>query len=122
MLKITAIGNLTNDIELKKSETTGVPYVILRIASDRIYRDKDGNQITDFISIKAHGRLAERCVDFAWKGCRLAAVGDFETVPTKEETEQPGFFIRARDVEFLSPGNTRQSRKERSRSDPGDEK
>ena len=32
MLKITAIGNLTNDIELKKSETTGVPYVILRIA------------------------------------------------------------------------------------------
>ena len=103
MLKITAIGNLTNDIDLKKSETTGVPYVILRIASDRIYRDKDGNQITDFISIKAHGRLAERCVEFAWKGCRLAAVGDFETVPTKEETEQPGFFIRARDVEFLSP-------------------
>ena len=76
---------------------------ILRIASDRIYRDKDGNQITDFISIKAHGRLAERCVEFAWRGCRLAAVGDFETVPTKEETEQPGFFIRARDVEFLSP-------------------
>lgn len=42
-------------------------------------------------------------MEFAWKGCRLAAVGDFETVPTKEETEQPGFFIRARDVEFLSP-------------------
>ena len=33
----------------------------------------------------------------------MAAVGAFETVPTKEETEQPGFFIRARDVEFLSP-------------------
>lgn len=122
MLKITAIGNLTNDIELKKSETTGVPYVILRIASDRIYRDKDGNQITDFISIKAHGRLAERCVDFAWKGCRLAAVGDFETVPTKEETEQPGFFIRHATWNSCRPGNTRQSRKERSRSDPGDEK
>lgn len=103
MLKITAIGNLTNDIELKKSETTGVPSVILRIASDRLYRDKEGNKITDFISIKAHGRLAERCAEFAWKGCRLAAVGDFETIPTKEETEQPGFFIRARDVEFLSP-------------------
>lgn len=122
MLKITAIGNLTNDIELKKSETTGVPYVILRIASDRIYRDKDGNQITDFISIKAHGRLAERCVEFAWKGCRLAAVGDFETVPTKEETEQPGFFIRARDVNSCHPESTRQRRKERNGSDLGDEK
>lgn len=28
MLKITAIGNLTNDIELKKSETTGVPFSV----------------------------------------------------------------------------------------------
>ena len=41
MLKITAIGNLTNDVELKVSETTGKPYAILRIASDRRYRDRD---------------------------------------------------------------------------------
>mgnify|MGYP001514142651 CR=1 FL=1 len=31
MLKITAIGNLTNDVELKMNETTGKPYAILRI-------------------------------------------------------------------------------------------
>ena len=35
MLKITATGNLTNDVELKMNETTGKPYAILRIASDR---------------------------------------------------------------------------------------
>ena len=29
MLKITAIGNLTNDVELKMNETTGKPYAIL---------------------------------------------------------------------------------------------
>ena len=46
MLKITAIGNLTNDVELKVNETTGKPYAILRIASDRRYKDKDGNMIT----------------------------------------------------------------------------
>lgn len=39
MLKITAIGNLTNDVELKMNETTGKPYAILRIASDRRYKD-----------------------------------------------------------------------------------
>ena len=50
MLKITAIGNLTNDVELKVNETTGKPYAILRIA-DR----------------------------------------------------QPGFLIKATEVEFLSP-------------------
>ena len=45
MLKITAIGNLTHDVELKMNEATGKPYAILRIASDRRYKDKDGNEI-----------------------------------------------------------------------------
>ena len=68
MLKIIAIGNLTNDIELKTNSTTGKPYALLRIASDRRYRDKDGNRLTDFISVKVRGSLAERCAQYAWKG------------------------------------------------------
>lgn len=104
MLKITAIGNLTNDVELKMNETTGKPYAILRIASDRRYKDKAGNRLTDFISIKVRGPLAERCAEFAWKGCKLAAFGDFETITFENEPErQPGFLIKASDVEFLSP-------------------
>ena len=104
MLKITAIGNLTNDVELKMNETTGKPYAILRIASGRRYKDKAGNRLTDFISIKVRGPLAERCAEFAWKGCKLAAFGDFETITFENEPErQPGFLIKASDVEFLSP-------------------
>ncbi len=104
MLKITAIGNLTNDVELKVSETTGKPYAILRIASDRRYRDRDGNRLTDFISIKVRGPLAERCAEFAWKGCKLAAAGDFETISFADDPDrQPGFLIKATEVEFLSP-------------------
>ncbi len=104
MLKITAIGNLTNDVELKMNETTGKPYAILRIASDRRYRDREGNKLTDFISIKVRGPLAERCAAFAWKGCKLAASGDFETITFAEDpTRQPGFLIKANEVEFLSP-------------------
>lgn len=104
MLKITAIGNLTHDVELKMNENTGKPYAILRIASDRRYKDKAGNRLTDFISIKVRGPLAERCAEFAWKGCKLAAFGDFETITFENEPErQPGFLIKANDVEFLSP-------------------
>ena len=104
MLKITAIGNLTNDVELKVSETTGKPYAILRIASDRRYRDRDGNRLTDFISIKVRGPLAERCAAFAWKGCKLAAVGDFETLTIEHApTRQPGLLIQAPEVEVLAP-------------------
>lgn len=47
MLKITAIGNLTNDVTLKTNETTGKPYAILRIASDRRYKDMTGLNDTD---------------------------------------------------------------------------
>ena len=104
MLKMIAIGNLTGDPVLKTNEETGKPYAILRIASDRRYRDKDGNRLTDFISIKVRGPLAERCAEFAWKGCKLAASGDFETITFADEPErQPGFLIKASDVEFLSP-------------------
>ena len=104
MLKITATGNLTNDVELKMNEATGKPYAILRIASDRRYKDKDGNKLTDFISIKVRGPLAERCAEFAWKGCKLAASGDFETITFADDpTRQPGFLIKATEVELLSP-------------------
>ena len=69
MLKITAIGNLTHDVELKMNEATGKPYAILRIASDRRYKDKD-----------------------------------FETITFADDPQrQPGFLIKASDVEFLSP-------------------
>ncbi len=109
MLKIAATGNLTNDVELKTQED-GRPYAILRIASDRRYRAKDGTRLTDFISIKVRGPLAERCAAFAYKGCKLAAVGDFETVvPSEDPARQPGFLIKASDVEVLSPRKAREA-------------
>ena len=50
------------------------------------------------------GPLAERCAEFAWKGCKLAATGDFETITFADDSQrQPGFLIKASDVEFLSP-------------------
>ena len=129
MLKITAIGNLTNDMELKMNETTGKPYAILRIASDRPSAvlplanvpfpvcsslwHKDGNKLTNFISIKVRGPLAERCAAFAWKGCKLAATGDFETITFADDPQrQPGFLIKASDVEFLSPRKAEETAQE----------
>ena len=74
------------------------------------YHDKDGNRLTDFISIKVRGPLAERCAEFAWKGCKLAASGDFETITFADEPErQPGFLIKATEVEFLSPRRVEES-------------
>ena len=77
------------------------------------YHDKDGNRLTDFISIKVRGPLAERCAEFAWKGCKLAASGDFETITFADEPErQPGFLIKASEVEFLSPRKVEETAQE----------
>ena len=84
----------------------------LRI-KDRRYKDKDGNKLTDFISIKVRGPLAERCAAFAWKGCKLAAAGDFETITFADDPQrQPGFLIKASDVEFLSPRKAEETAQE----------
>ncbi len=101
MLKITALGNLTGDVVLKTNETTGKHYATLRIASDRRYKDKDGNPYTDFISAKVYGKLAELCAQYAYKGCKLLVVGDFETIQI-EDSSTPAFLVKASQVEFLS--------------------
>ena len=104
MLKMIAIGNLTGDPVLKTNEEAGKPYAIMRIASDRRYRDHNGNRLTDFISIKVRGALAERCAAYLRKGNKIAVTGDFETITFEEDpARQPGFLIKATEVEFLMP-------------------
>lgn len=87
MLKITAIGNLTHDVELKMNENTGKPYAILRIASDRRYKDKDGNKLTDYISIRcavlwrsAVRRLRGRAV--SWQPPAISRPSPSRTIPS----------------------------------------
>ncbi len=102
MLKIMAVGNLTNDVELKMNEE-GQAYAMLRIASDRKYKDRAGNKLTDFISAKVRGSLAERCAAWGYKGAKVVVAGDFETITFMAEPgRQPGFMIKASDVQFLS--------------------
>ena len=106
MLKITAIGNITSDFQLRSKPGDEIPYAIIRIASDRRYRDREGNKLTDFVSVKVRGSLAELCVERLKKGDKIAATGDFETISAPDERgvlRQAGFLIKANDVQFLSP-------------------
>ena len=122
MLNITITGTLVRDVELKKDESTDMPYAILRIASTRRYRNKDGNKITDYISVKVRGALAERCAAFAYKGCKLAVSGDFETIRFNEDpSRQPGFLVKATAVEFLSPPKAEETSKSAAEPNAEDE-
>lgn len=109
MLKLVAVGNLTSDATLKTNEATGKPYVMLRLASDRRYKTRDGLALTDYLSVKVTGFLAERCAEFAWKGCLVAAAGDLETIAPDDPTQPVSFFLRTSEVQFLSPRRDRES-------------
>ena len=104
MLKINAIGNVTNNPELRQNEFNGKTYCVIRIACDRRYRDRDGNKLTDFISVKVRDNLAELCAQNVRRGDKIGVSGDFETITFQDDpTRQPGFLIKANEVEFLSP-------------------
>lgn len=103
MLKMIAIGNLVHDVELRKSKSGDVSVAVMRIASNRRYRDKDGNKIPDYISIKVRGAVAEYCAKYGRKGDKIAVTGDFETISFPDEPDRaPGFLIKANQVEFLT--------------------
>ncbi len=105
MLKIVVIGNITSDFELRTKNGDETTFAIMRVASDRRYKSRDGEKLTDFVSVKVRGTLAERCVEFLGKGSRIAAIGDFETITSEDENgvmRQSGFLIKASDVEFIS--------------------
>ena len=108
MLKINVVGNITKDFELRTKPGSDFPYAIIRVASDRRYNDRNGNPLTDFVSIKVRGRLAEKCAETLKKGSFIAASGDLETVLRPDDKgimRQNGFYIKAFDVELLAARN-----------------
>jgi len=103
MLKITAIGNLINDVELKMNPTTGKPYAILRLASDRRYRSRDGGKLTDFVS-RCAAPWPSAAPPSRGRTASWPLPGTSRRSPSPEDsTRQPGFLIKASEVESLSP-------------------
>ena len=89
MLKITVIGNITSDFELRTKPGDDIPYAIIRIASDRRYRDREGNKLTDFVSVKVRGNLAELCVEHLKKGDKIGSFDEKMIVEAGYRTVTP---------------------------------
>lgn len=65
--KIILVGRLTADVEIKKtSKDTSV--TSFSLACDRAVKNKDGEKVTDFISIVAWGKSAEFISTYFHKG------------------------------------------------------
>ena len=70
--RVILIGHLTRDPELRYTPD-GTPVAKFTLAVNRPYKDKQGNNLADFVNIVAWRKLGELCAQYLSKG-QLAAV------------------------------------------------
>jgi single-strand DNA-binding protein len=110
MNKVILIGNLTRDVELRSTQS-GVPVANFPIAVNRRFKDKDGEQETDFFNIIAWRQLGETCAKFLAKGRKVCVVGEIHnrSYEAKDGTKRSATDIIADEVEFLTPRDKNES-------------
>ena len=100
MNKVFLIGNITNDLELKKTQTNK-SYISFTIAVNEGYGDK---KITDFIEIRAWEKTAELVSNYCRKGSKICVDGKVRTdIYEKDGRKVKNTYILAGNVEFLDP-------------------
>ena len=102
MNKLTIIGNLTADPELR-TIPSGVSVCTFTVAVNR--RSGKEDRQTDFFRVTAWRQLGENCSRYLTKGKKVAVVGEVtaRAFEGKDGTLRASLEVTADDVEFLSP-------------------
>ena len=104
MNKITLIGNLTHDPEVR-STPSGVTVCTFTIAVNRRFASQGGERQTDFFRINAWRQLGDTCARYLSKGRKVAVIGELQarTYEAKDGTTRMSLDVSADEVEFLTP-------------------
>ncbi len=104
MNKITLIGNLTHDPEVR-STPSGITVCTFTIAVNRRFANQDGDKQTDFFRINAWRGLGDTCARYLAKGKKVAVLGELQarTYEAKDGTTRMSLDVSADEVEFLTP-------------------
>ena len=104
MNKLTIIGNLTKDPELRTTQD-GISVCSFTVAvTNRRKKDANGNFVTDFFKVVAWRQLGENCGKFLSKGKKVCAVGavELKSYTGKDGVARYNMEVTAEDIEFLS--------------------
>ena len=108
MNKLTIIGNLTRDPELRAT-AAGVNVCDFTVAVNRrVRRDAQAGQPeADFFRVSAWRQLGENCAKFLAKGRKVCVVGpvSVRTYQANDGTTRASLEVTADEVEFLSSRN-----------------
>ena len=104
MNKITLIGNLTHDPEVR-STPSGVTICTFTIAVNRRFANQSGERQTDFFRINAWRQLGDTCARYLQKGRKVAVIGELQarTYEASDGTTRMSLDVSADEVEFLTP-------------------
>ena len=103
MNRITIIGNLTSDPELRTTPN-GKSVCNFSVAVNR--RNKvEGQPDADYFRVSAWNQLGENCGKYLTKGKKVAVIGSvsLRTYETQNGKHGANLEVMAQDVEFLSP-------------------
>lgn len=105
MNKLTIIGNLTNNPEMRVTQS-GINVCSFGVAVNR-RRAQGAEPQADFFRVSAWRGLAENCQKYLAKGRKVAVTGSVSvSVYTASNGEaRANLEVNADDVEFLSPKN-----------------
>ena len=106
MNRLTIIGNLTRDPELRTT-STGVNVCSFTVAVNRRKSSNSQNNQpeADFFRVSAWRELGENCQKYLAKGRKVAVVGpvSVSTYTGQDGTMRANLEVMANDVEFLTP-------------------
>lgn len=104
MNKITLIGNLTHDPEVR-STANGTTVCSFTIAVNRRFAQQNGERVTDFFRINAWRQLGDTCAKYLAKGRKVAVIGELQarTYEAKDGTTRMSLDVSADEIEFLTP-------------------
>lgn len=104
MNKLTIIGRLTRDPEMRSTQT-GKDVCNFTVAVNRRQKKADGTTDADFFRVAAWNKLAESCQQYLGKGKLVCVTGvvSVSTYQTQDGQTRAQMEVMAEDVEFLTP-------------------
>ena len=101
MNKLTIIGNLTKDPEVRQTPNN-ITVCSFTVAVNR--RSRSEQPETDYFRVSAWRQLGENCAKFLAKGKKVAVVGPVgaRTYQASDGSTRVSLEVTAEDVEFLS--------------------
>lgn len=104
MQKLTIIGNLTGDPELRTT-TTGSEVCNFTVAVNRRKTANNQTPEADFFRVSAWGERGRVCNQYLTKGKKVAVIGQVSAhaYTAQDGTARASLEVFAEDVEFLTP-------------------